>query len=263
MGDLLRSRERIGREVIGGQELAVSRNRDLLAVLHGPSVIFLDPIRLVETGRAHCETDLGGRPSFSPDGKWLAFRRRDSTGDLARTKVVIVDVVRRRVFKEIETDNGHWGPVFFAREELLLTVGWFTQETRIWDTSDWHLIKTLEGTQAEGDVVALSDDGETFAMSGHDGQIHLWDLSRLESKPCISPNAGSIWSLAFDLDGKTLAVATISGPIQLWNVAARHQVASLTGHRSYVVHLEFSPDGRYLASRGFDRFIRLWSSAHA
>ena len=238
-----------------GQELAASVDGKLLAVLRDSDVVFLDPISLNETDRLDCKTKVGGRPSFSPDGRWLAFRRRDS----ATSRVVIVDVVQRRVVKEIETDNDGWSPVLFANGgALFLTVQWHTQRTVVWDTAKWEILRTFSGSPAQQAVVGVSADGKTFAMAGNDGWVRLWNLERLEEEAPINISAGGIYSVAFDPDGRTLAVGTISGAIKLWNLPARQEIASLSAHQSYVQYLTFSPDGRGLASSGFDNTLRLW-----
>jgi WD40 repeat protein len=242
-----------------GQEVAASRDGKLLAVLQNSEVVFLDPVSLDETGRVDCKTYLGGRPSFSPDGKWLAFRRGDSSDNAALTRDVIVDVDQRHVVKEIETDNESWAPVFFARGgTLLLTLQWDTQRVVVWDTAKWEVLRRLSGSRAQQTAVAVSADGRTFAMGGNEGWVRFWNLERLEEEAPINVGAGSVFSVAFDPDGKTLAVGTNPGAIKLWNLPGRQEIASLSGHQSYVQHLTFSPDGRGLASSGFDKTIRLW-----
>jgi dipeptidyl aminopeptidase/acylaminoacyl peptidase len=247
---------------IVGQELAVSADGKQLAVLLQTNVLFLDPVKLTEITRVACTSQLGGQPSFSPDGKWLACRSEAPRNSSALTRVTVVDVLQRRVIREIETDGegrDGWAPVFFARGgRLLLTLRWGAQRTVVWDTSTWRQVTTFEGPPADGTVAAVSPDGMTFAMAGYGGKLHLWDLDRLEPSEPVELGAGDIFALAFDAEGRTLAAGATDGTIRLWNVPARQEVAVLRGHSSLVRSLEFSPDGRALASGSRDFSIRLW-----
>jgi WD40 repeat protein len=247
---------------IAGQEVAASADGKLLAILLQTNVLFYDPDKLTEIGRVACTTQLGGRPSFSPDGKWLAFRSEDSSDHSSRTRVTVVDVKQRRVIREIETDRegrDGWAPVYFARGgRLLLTLRSRTQQTVVWDTSTWQQLTTLEGPLTETSVATVSPDGMTFAVSGFGGQLHLWDLERLMPLARVNLGAGDIYSIAFDPEGRILAAGAIDGTVRLWNLAARQEVATLRGHSSLVRHVEFSPDGGVLASGSLDTSIRLW-----
>jgi WD40 repeat protein len=245
-----------------GQDLVASPDGEILAVLHTNDVVLYDSTTFRETVRMKRANWLGGKPAFSPDGKWLAFQEGVFGDDFGRRRVIIMEIPRGEVVREIEIENdgrNNWASLFFGDNgRLLLATRWFTQKTRAWDTSTWRTVAEFDGTPGHQTVVSMSADGKTFAMSGNDGWLRLWDLDQLKPLPAINLGAGIIYSLAFDPEGRTIAAGCLSGSIKLWNLQSRQGVGSLTGHHSAVNGLQFSPDGQFLASGSIDFTIRLW-----
>jgi len=248
---------------VPGQSLAASRDGRHLAILNETNVVFYDPDALSELGRVPVPSRGGGRPGFSPDGRWLAVLDAHPDASQGRTRVVVVDVRQLRVVRELrlEVDGPDgWGAVYFAQGgRLLLAARARTQQFAVWDTVTWQRVRVLNGLPAAQYVVAaVSPDGRTLAVSGYGGHLHVWDLERLTPLPPVTLGAGDIYSIAFDPEGKILAAGAIDGTIRLWNLQSRQELAVLRGHSSLVQFVEFSPDGRTLLSASFDTSIRLW-----
>jgi WD40 repeat protein len=108
-----------------------------------------------------------------------------------------------------------------------------------------------------GDVVALSPDGSTAAVSADTSerrpvQVLIVDTSTGNIERHITvPNAsGSVTALAFAADG-TLATGSWSGIVDLWNPKTGQPI----GHRTLVApapvaSIAFSPDGTTFATSG-------------
>jgi eukaryotic-like serine/threonine-protein kinase len=250
------------RLTVPGQALAASEDGQHLAVLAQDNVVFYDPIRLTEIDRFKLPTWGGGRSCFSPNGRFLALRR-EVTGEVAdQTRVVIIDVARRRIIRELETDDGvaeGWAPLYFARSgKLLLTIRTKARQVVGWDTTTWQRVKLMDDFPSTADVAVVSPDGRLLAAAGFGGKISLWDLEHLKSLEPIDLGTGNVYSLGFDPDNRTLAVGWIDGTIRLWSLSARQELATFRGHFSVVPTVEFSPDGRTLVSKSYDATIRVW-----
>jgi WD40 repeat protein len=236
-----------------------------LVLLRGSKVVFLDPSTLKVTAIVDCGAGIGSQPGFSPDGKWLAFRR----GDREPTQIVILDVRQKLEFKVLSTTNSGWAPLYFARAgTLLVTANWGDESVSVWDTASWRQVTNYpampgvfgsRGTDVQIPM-AVSPDGKTLACGAGEASVRLWDLDCLEEVPALRSGAGTVFSIAFSPDGKTLALGALDRTVKLWNLAARQEVTSLVGHSSYVWGLAFSADGRILASTSLDTSLRLWSA---
>jgi RNA polymerase sigma factor (sigma-70 family) len=66
----------------------------------------------------------------------------------------------------------------------------------------------------------VSPDGKTFAVSGWDGTIYLWDIATDREKAKLA-HPGPIHNLAFSPDGKTLAAASSAAPVAVYDLTAR------------------------------------------
>ncbi len=109
---------------------------------------------------------------------------------------------------------------------------------------------------------AFSSDGQTLAIVGWEGLVHLWDIPsgteravlRGESMGRVFP----VYDLDFSPDGQTLAVAGDDHLVRLWDVRTGRELSTLTGHENSVLSVAFSPDGALLASSDQDGAVIIW-----
>ncbi|MBK3571333.1 WD40 repeat domain-containing protein [Streptomyces sp. MBT62] len=97
-------------------------------------------------------------------------------------------------------------------------------------------------------------DGRTFASTGRDGVVRLWDLTRrthpVRLGPPLTGHTDAVYSLAFSPDGHTLASTSFDNTVRLWDLTDPHRArphgAPLTGFLNWVNAVAFTPDGATL-----------------
>ena len=108
-----------GRElkILAGQNAAAFGDGTLV-LLRGSKVLFLDPSTLaeIETASRGMRSSIGAQPAFSPDGKWLAFRR----GDPEPAQIVILDVQQKRQVKVLSDDQLRMGSALLCPRRIAL-----------------------------------------------------------------------------------------------------------------------------------------------
>jgi WD40 repeat protein len=140
---------RTGKSVrtMAAQEVAASADGQAVVVLRDSQLVFLDPLSLEAIDVMDCPGQLGGKPSFSQDHRWLALRRVHSTNG---TETLVIDVPGRAIAKVLDTGDERPAPVFFARDgKLLITMKPDTERAVVWDTQTWTPIQTIHGSAAQ------------------------------------------------------------------------------------------------------------------
>jgi WD40 repeat protein len=69
--------------------------------------------------------------------------------------------------------------------------------------------------------VALTPDGRTLALAGHDRRVHLYDLLSGEETRTLSGHSGSILAIAIAPDGTRLASASADTTVLLWDLSGQ------------------------------------------
>jgi WD40 repeat protein len=117
------------------------------------------------------------------------------------------------------------------------------------DFSEWLLSVTdKEKILHPGPVesVVFSPDGQTLAVGGAGGAVHLWDLEKEEEAGPLLTN-GTVYGIAYSPDGQNIASGGWE-EIRLWEVATGGEISLLKGSESARFAVAYSPDGEMLAT---------------
>lgn len=148
--------------------------------------------------------------------------------------------------------------VAYSRDgkRLALTSDFFvtgTKTLRLYDTTTWKLLHTLEGLNGISYSAAFSADGGTLYAACNDGKIYSWDTKTGKAGQALYPKAGPCSGLILSPDGKTLASGHYDPDgqktaIHLWDAATGKPVRSISGDDPLLPNsLAFTPDGKTIA----------------
>ncbi|MBA2733754.1 MAG: protein kinase [Acidobacteria bacterium] len=115
-------------------------------------------------------------------------------------------------------------------------------------------------TESNINTIAISPDGQTFAIGNLSGTLKLWDtvsgtlMQRLEGQDVQTR------SVAFSPDGKSVVGGGYGNTVKIWDAETGALKRTLSGHSNEIAAVAFSPDGKTVASGSFDNTVRLWDS---
>jgi WD40 repeat protein len=131
-------------------------------------------------------------------------------------------------------------------------------EIKLWDPRTGEVKKQLANEEDDPSVVAVSNDGKSFAELS-DERVRLWNGTSVVNSLVPLPRNASASTIALSPDGQTIAVA--NGNDALLLTPTGEVIKTLSSHRGAVDHLAFSDDGRMLACANEDGTIELWDVA--
>lgn len=105
---------------------------------------------------------------------------------------------------------------------------------------------------------AISGDGRLLAVSGNDGQVHLWDVRTGQEKRALATGAPTRARMALSPDGARIAIQATDGSLGVWETATGNKIAQFGapdagGLRTYSYRLGFSRDGKTVIQGGMER----------
>src|SRR5262249_11989689 len=135
-----------------------------------------------------------------------------------------------------------------------LVTGEYSGAVRVWDVQTRRQVRSLGTHGQEIRGVVFSRDGRHLASASSDGEVKLWDTTRLDEEQGARPGLkaprtllarvpGPSLSVAFSPDGRRLATGGEENTVKIWDVQAGRELYPLRGHSGEIYAVAFSPDG--------------------
>jgi len=201
---------------------------------------------------------VGGKLSFSPDEKYLAFTRYKSSGDIG-----ILNVNELKVVQALEGHPDFVSGVSFSPEGRYLVSCGTEKRVILWELDGNRFKKKQEVIEHEKPVrdIVFSPDGKTLASAGDDAKIIIWRLSdgQLSVKQVLSNNKYYVTSVAYSPDGTILASGS-TNLLTLWKLEGDEltETQRIEHGAGGMWSVEFSPDGQYLAAALSNGTVKIW-----
>jgi len=146
---------------------------------------------------------------YSPDGKTLAYGTFDSA--------LILDAEEGTLIKLLPIPN-HVGDLTFSLDGKLLATGSDDYKIRLWGTSNYELLSTLEGHKNYVNGVAFSPDGKLIVSGSHDQKVGIWDVKSGQLLNMLEGHKNAVLRVAINPAGTMIASISWDGTVCLWGV---------------------------------------------
>lgn len=143
---------------------------------------------------------------------------------------------------------------------------------KLWDTSTWQLIATLQIPRLEGSKpsdkssskkfllsVAWSPDGKRLACGSVDGTISIFDVARAKFLHHLEGHFMPVRSLVYSpVEPRLLFSGSDDAHVHIYDSEGKTLVGAMSGHASGVMSVDVAPDGAAIATGSSDFTVRLW-----
>jgi WD40 repeat protein len=144
--------------------------------------------------------------------------------------------------------GGGFFAVYSADGATVLTAGG-DKKLKLWQPSEFKLLKSFEGHSKYVLTAALAADGRTMASGGGDGVVLLWDIDTGKIVQKLAGHETDVESVAFYRDGTRVVSVSEDKTLRVWDRSTGDQLAVAVGFTDGE-YLAYSRGGKYTASDG-------------
>src|SRR5437016_5387176 len=125
-----------------------------------------------------------------------------------------------KAFPELVATLKHEGSIdraIFSSDGRRVLTASHDRTARIWDSSDGHLLVTLQGHSDKVEHAAFSPDGQHVATASYDHTARVWNSADGRLITILQGHKGAVIRVAFSPDGQHLLTASYDHTARLWN----------------------------------------------
>lgn len=130
---------------------------------------------------------------------------------------------------------------------------------RVWTLPDARLIQTIDLSERQPAVTALSDDGGRILVADYSGDLTIWDSRsrevRFQEHLDHYPLAAT-----FSHDGRFVAIAVGSAPVLIFDLQSKRVALKLGDTPAGTVAIAFSHDNGSIATADGDGVVRVYDA---
>ncbi len=203
---------------------------------------------------------------WDPGGRFLAIASNENRIRIHRTDT---GEQVQSLEHPSQATNVRW-----SRDGTLLATGCRDGSLRIWDTSDYSLIRLIESTHergigglewnVDGSLLASLSAPIDFSSNAVDhGEVKLWNTASGELQATINTAIDRVLrndiQASWSPDSRRIAIG-LGSHVAIHETGYGDLMHTLVGHTTLVNDVAWSPDGRTIASASDDHTARIWES---
>jgi WD40 repeat protein len=151
--------------------------------------------------------------------------------------------------------EGIWNIDWCPNGSLLATG---TEKIRIWNTTTWQNIITLNESNARF-IGVWSPDGKLFASENSRLEISIWETKNWKNiKNLTLSQPAVINSISWSPDSSFLASGSSDKLVRIWSPNVYTPLNILAGHAGEVTSVDWSSDGERILSGSYDNTVKIW-----
>jgi WD40 repeat protein len=143
----------------------------------------------------------------------------------------------------------------------LITGEWDGGTVSLWDIATGEKIREIYKSPCLLWSMALSHDGQTFAIGDNEGTISLHSLANRKALVESHGHRARVMSVSASVDGKHIATAGSDGIVCLWDAATGNEVRRWTEKKGINWHARFSPDAKSIVWSTYDNDLCVYDLA--
>ncbi len=107
--------------------------------------------------------------------------------------------------------------------------------------------------------VAISPDGNSFAVGNHDNYVGLLNIEGKELIKLVG-HKGYVQSVKYSPDGKFIVSGSMDHAVKLWDTNSGKEIKNMKGHTDGILCVAYSHNGKYIASGSLDHKTIIWDA---